>query len=60
MMGLVFATLAHADMRSDSAPPRGGLVGNGGGTVVCRDDQHKIKSVELATLSLFPKQMCLC
>jgi len=47
-LGASLAYPAQADMMLRStAPDRGGLVGNGGGTVVCRDPRQKIKSIEL-------------
>ena len=50
LFSLVFLPLlAHADMTLSSSQKsiQGGLVGNGGGTVVCRDTKHQIKSIEL-------------
>jgi hypothetical protein len=47
---LLMASPAFANMQfktnAKDVPP-GGLVGNGGGTVVCRNPDHSIKSIEL-------------
>ena len=45
--GLAFASVASANMSFSKASKKGGLVGNGGGTVVCRDETHRIKTIQL-------------
>jgi hypothetical protein len=50
ILGATLFSLAHADMQlKNTVLPtiRGGLVGNGGGTVVCRKSNQSIKSVEV-------------
>lgn len=45
--GLTLASVASANMSFSKASKKGGLVGNGGGTVVCRDETHRIKTIQL-------------